>query len=241
MYELMSQVTECISAAVIDHHGLIIDYYGDGLAAMWNAPADQSDHPELACRAALQMLQSLSGVSSDWAGMIERDLQLGIGLHTGLTHVGNTGTRWRAKYGPRGRNVNLASRVESAAKRLGLPLLATESTARRLSNLFAVHRLCRARMPNFSRPVDLYDVRLATSDANLQTAWQRYDEALDQFEQGNLQKAIDLLATIDAGANDPPSRFLIDHVRGELTRQHRRRSTDKTTAMSRGVISLSTT
>ena len=44
-YELLSQVMECLTAAVIDHDGLIIDYYGDGLAAMWNAPADQSDHP----------------------------------------------------------------------------------------------------------------------------------------------------------------------------------------------------
>ena len=58
-YELLSQVMECLTAAVIDHDGLIIDYYGDGLAAMWNAPADQSDHPELACRAALRMLQAL--------------------------------------------------------------------------------------------------------------------------------------------------------------------------------------
>src|SRR6185503_12161511 len=62
-YELLSQVTECLTAAVIDHDGLIIDYYGDGLAAMWNAPADQSEHPELACRAALRMLQTLPAIS----------------------------------------------------------------------------------------------------------------------------------------------------------------------------------
>ncbi len=160
-YELMSHVMECLSAAVIDHDGLIIDYYGDGLAAMWNAPADQSDHAELACRTALRMLKTLPDISADWADIIQRELQLGIGIHTGEAHVGNTGSRRRAKYGPRGTNVNLTSRVEAATKQVAVPLLATEATARQLSNRFAVHRVCRARMPGFDRPIDLYSVCLA--------------------------------------------------------------------------------
>jgi len=153
-YELMSQVTECLTAAVIEHDGLIIDYYGDGLAAMWNAPADQSDHAELACRAALRMLQSLPEISADWAHVIETELQLGIGVHTGMAHVGNTGSRHRTKYGPRGTNVNLTSRIEAATKQLGIPLLVTKATASRLSNCIVVHRVCRAQMPGFDEPID---------------------------------------------------------------------------------------
>lgn len=237
-YELLSQVMECLSAAVIDHDGLIIDYFGDGLAAMWNAPADQSDHAELACRAALQMLQTLPEISSDWDDMIQRELRPGIGIHTGVAHVGNTGSRKRAKYGPRGTNVNLTSRVEAATKQLALPLLVTEPTASRLSNRFAAHRVCRARVPGFDQPVDLYSLFSARADQRLSAAWQSYDEALRCFEQGRLTEAADNLATIDASIGEIPSRFLSDHVQRELARQHRRRSTDPMTNGSHGVITL---
>ena len=32
---------------------MVVDYYGDGLEAMWNAPTDQPDQAVLACKAAL--------------------------------------------------------------------------------------------------------------------------------------------------------------------------------------------
>lgn len=237
-YELLSQVMECLTAAVIDHDGLIIDYYGDGLAAMWNAPADQSEHPELACRAALRMLQTLPEISRDWADMIHRKLQLGIGIHTGVAHVGNTGTRRRVKYGPRGTNVHLTSRIEAATKQLNLPLLTTGATAQRLSNRFAVHRVCRARMPGFDGPIDLFSICSAPSDAHLSSAWQAYYEALRCFEQGRLQEAVDQLATIEPGITEIPSHFLAECLNRELARQKCRRSTDKGSDTSRGVVTL---
>jgi adenylate cyclase len=239
-YELLSQVMECLTAAVIDHDGLIIDYYGDGLAAMWNAPADQCEHPELACRAALRMLQTLPAIFSDWAEILHRELQLGIGIHTGIAHVGNTGTRRRMKYGPRGTAVNLTSRVEAATKQFDLPLLITDAAAKQLSNRFATHRVCSARMPGLDRPVELYTVCPSSTDERSSIAWHAYHEALQNFEQGRLQGAADKLATIDPAVSEIPSRFLTEHVTRELARQQRRRSTDKGNETSRGVITLST-
>jgi adenylate cyclase len=238
-YELLSQVMECLTAAVIEHDGLVIDYYGDGLAAMWNAPADQSEHAELACRAALRMLQTLPSISGDWIDVLHRELQIGIGIHTGTAHVGNTGTRRRSKYGPRGTTVNLTSRVEAATKQLDVPLLATSTAAKRLSNRFATHRVCRARMPGLDRPVDLYTVCPATSDEQTSTTWRAYHEALGSFEQGRLQDAADQLVKIQSRFRDIPGRFLAEHVNRELARQNRRRSTDRGSDTSRGVITFS--
>ena len=110
----------CLTAAVLDHDGLIIDYYGDGLAAMWNAPADQPEHPELACRAALAMIEALPAVGEKWAKVLPDELRIGVGVHTGVAQVGNAGSSRRAKYGPRGANVNLASRIEGATKAVGV-------------------------------------------------------------------------------------------------------------------------
>jgi adenylate cyclase len=237
-YELLSQVTECLTAAVIEYDGVIVDYYGDGLAAMWNAPADQSDHTELACRAAMRMLQSLPGISADWAQLIGRQLQLGIGVHTGLAHVGNTGSQHQKKYGPRGKNVNLTSRIEAATKQLGVPLVVTKPVASRLSSQFAVHRVCRAKIRGFERPLDLYTLTPPTSDAIATIAWPKYSAALKDFEQGRIQAAADALASVDVEFREVPTRFLSEHVQRELARKHQRRSTDTTAKAPNGIITL---
>jgi adenylate cyclase len=235
--ELLGHVMDCLADAVLQHRGHIVDYFGDGLMAMWNAPIDQPDHADLGCRAALEMLENLPAVSADWAGAIQADLRLGIGLHTGDVQVGNAGSTRQTKYGPRGPNVHLASRVEAATKALRQPLLATTATVERLADEFAVNRVCRAQMPGLRQPTDLYAVHRATSDAHLAAAWQLYDEALRHFERGQVQEAADALESIDARINDVPWRFLCGEVQRELGRQQRRRSTDRP-ANTRGVVTI---
>jgi adenylate cyclase len=109
---------DCLTDAVQNHNGYIVDYYGDGLVAMWNALSIQEEHPDLACRAALQMLETLPAVGDDWIGVIQTGLRLGIGVHTGMVQLGNAGSTRQRKYGPRGPNVHVASRAEAATKEL---------------------------------------------------------------------------------------------------------------------------
>jgi adenylate cyclase len=135
VYELLGHVMDCLTNEIIAQDGSVIDYFGDGLAAMWNAPVDQADHAERACRAGRGMIESLPEVAADWQGMLEGGhLRLGIGLHTGIVQVGNSGSRRVKKYGPRGATVHLASRVEAATKAIGLPLVLTGATVTRLPN-----------------------------------------------------------------------------------------------------------
>jgi adenylate cyclase len=237
--ELLGQVLDCLSAAVMDHDGLVIDYYGDGLAAMWNAPADQGDHAELACRAALRMLERLPDIATDWADMLQQDLRLAIGIHTGIAQVGNAGSSRRAKYGPRGPNVHVASRAENAAKELDVPLVVTQSVAERLSNRFAIHRMCRAHLRGVEQPIELFSVSSAAIESVAQAAWKDYAAALSLFERGQFTEAVDTLRAIDPRSlNTAPVQFLADHIQRELDRQRRRRSTDKNCMGESGVITL---
>jgi adenylate cyclase len=237
--ELQAHVLDCLTDAVVEQGGYVVDYYGDGLVAMWNAPAEQLQHADLACSAAMRMLESLPSITADWMGLIESELRLGIGVHTGLMQIGNAGSSRKAKSGPRGANVNLASRVEAATKELGVPFVATQPTVEQLSNRFAAHRICRAQMPGLPQPVDLYAVSSSQRDAQLSQAWQLYDEALRQFEQGQFSEAADTLSTIETKIAEVPSQFLVERVQSELGRQQRRRSTDTPAAYPGGVIPLS--
>lgn len=130
LQDVMERLTECI----LREDGVVVDYAGDGILAMWNAPVTQPDHAGRACRAGQAMLEVLPELNERWSATAQTALSLGIGINTGNALVGNTGSKTRLKYGPHGFAVNLASRVQSATKQLGEPLLLTEAVCAALGS-----------------------------------------------------------------------------------------------------------
>jgi adenylate cyclase len=236
--ELLGHVMDCLSEAVAQNSGFIVDYYGDGLVAMWNAPSTQPAHADLACHSALRMLSALPAVSDEWMSVTRTELRLGIGVHTGSVQVGNAGSSQKAKYGPRGPNVNLASRVEAATKDLGLPLLATQATVDQLSAKFMSHRVCRARMPGLQQPVNLYAVSGKECSEPSLNAWRVYEESLALFEGGELEAAAAMLSATDEQMGGIPREFLMNRIQTEIGRHRRRRATDTPAAHADGVVTL---
>ena len=224
---VLGDILESLTSAVLDHGGGIIDYYGDGLAAMWNAPTNQADHAELACRAGVEMLASLPALEARWSSLLRQPLGLGVGVHTGIARVGNSGSSQKWKYGPRGTNVHLASRVESATKELGVPLVATEATASQLSARFICPRLCCVRLPGISEPIELYGVWSVDAEPSDMAT---YEHALIEFEAGQLNEAAAILATIDATTTELPVAFLRSSIEQAQSQRKGRRRTDQAIA-----------
>ena len=73
--------------------------------------------------------------------------------------VGNAGSQRVREIRPSRRDVHLASRVEAATKRIGLPFVFTAVTVAQLSDRFASYRVCRAELPGIEKPVDLFAIR----------------------------------------------------------------------------------
>ena len=227
-YELLNEVMDRLTEAVMEQAGVLIDYYGDGLAAMWNAPVSQANHPELACRAGLAMLEAMPSVSTRWQHLLPAPLRLGVGIHTGNALVGNIGSTQRIKYGPRGATVNLASRVESATKILGLPLVVTQAVSDRLHESLGRWRICRATLPGVEEEVDLFGLRPRedkVDDLSWATAAERYGEALAYYESGKLAEAAALLQE-DCERKNFPARFLARQIEEDLHRRLGRRVSD---------------
>jgi adenylate cyclase len=200
---LVGDVMERLTARIVEHAGVVVDYVGDGLLAMWNAPAAQPDHATLACHAALAMLEELPLLNESWQETLGGPLGLGLGLNTGVARVGNIGSRRRFKYGPLGHTVNLASRIEGLTKHLGVAALVSGSTYKELGEAFATRRLCRARVSGIATPVDVYELHSA---APLDPQWtarrQGYEAALAQFESRHWADACRTLYPILAAQPD---------------------------------------
>lgn len=226
-YRLLSEVMEALTEVVIAHHGIVVDYYGDGMLALWNAPLDQHDHADLVCGAALAMLDCLPALSRDWQELLGGALQLGIGVHTGPVLVGNAGTQSRLKFGPRGNNVNVASRVQAATRQLETSLLITSATQRRLSSKFFTSRACTARLPGLEQPIELFTVFPACEAGAVKSRLDQYAHALRHFEDGDLIMAEVLLSELVAAGPVTPARFLAQQAATQRSAESGRRASDR--------------
>ncbi|MCY2988902.1 MAG: adenylate/guanylate cyclase domain-containing protein [Planctomycetota bacterium] len=196
---MVRDMMERLSERIVEHGGVIVDYAGDGILAMWNAPAKQPDHVARACRAALAMLGEIPGLNERWVAEGAGQLTLGIGINTGSAQVGNTGSSRKFKYGPHGHTVNLASRVQDATKKFGLPALITESVRQPLPPEFQTRRLGRVCMPGVDQPVTLYELYGDAAPEAWQAQRDVYERALDLYEAGHWAAACRTLMPLLSG------------------------------------------
>jgi len=203
-FKLLTDVMERLTNCIIERAGVIIDYYGDGLAAMWNAPIDQPDHPAMACQAARDIVAALPALNDNWSEELGMRLQVGIGINSGPAQVGNAGSWRRRKYGPRGHTVNLASRVEGATKKFGVPILITNSTRELLPDSFATRRLCQVRVVNMAGAVTVYELCSGQADSQWLTRRKIYEQALGCYESRRWEEACRLLDSLSGHPDDEP-------------------------------------
>jgi len=213
-------VMEVLSECVLDHQGVLVDYIGDELVAMWGAPTEQPDHAHLAVSAALAMSERMPLLSRKWQNELGFPTHVGIGINSGKAHVGNTGTARRRKYGPLGNTVNLASRVQGASKYLQSNLLVTGASFQQIeSGEFGSRRLCTVKVNNIELPVDLFEiVPLDTPD--WEDLCSSYEQALNAFELQDFRLAASMLGNLLLRyPNDGPSLLLMSRTVNELIRQ----------------------
>jgi adenylate cyclase len=210
---MLGDMMDRLTARIHEQGGVIVDYAGDGILAMWNAPIKQPDHAARACRAALAMLGELPGLNARWSDNVAAALALGIGINTGEALVGNTGSQRKFKYGPHGHTVNLASRVENATKQLRLPLLITAATREQLPDTFLTRRLGQVVLPGVRRPVVTYEVYAEHASPEWIRLRDAYEAALSLFESGQWARACQaltpLLDTGEGAAYDWPTLKLM--------------------------------
>ncbi len=213
-YNLLSDILDRLTNQVMDQGGVVIDYYGDGLAAMWNAPTDVQQHADRAVQAALAMANELPAINSQWAERLGGIIRLGVGIHTGHAQVGNSGSRRRLKYGPRGHAVNLTSRVEAATKVFGISCLVTAATRQQLKGQFPLRRVCKARLTGMTEANDLFELSPHSNQPTWPLIRSRYEAALALYEANQIaqcrQACQDMLE--EFGEADGPTKWLLSRA-----------------------------
>ena len=119
----LSEMTETI----LEHHGTVDKFIGDGIMAFWGAPIADERQSERAVQAAIDMQKKMDSTSAEIAAETGAVLKMRIGINRGPCIVGNMGGSGRFDYTVMGDTINLASRLEGVNKVYGTPILASET------------------------------------------------------------------------------------------------------------------
>jgi class 3 adenylate cyclase len=109
---MLNRYFEHATAAILNEGGTVVQFVGDALMALFNAPARQEDHPVRAARAALAMQAAVETTAASSPGWP----RFRVGINTGPALVGNIGSTALRSFNAMGDAVNVAARLEAVAQ-----------------------------------------------------------------------------------------------------------------------------
>jgi adenylate cyclase len=165
LFELLSEYYARMTERIFAHEGMLKEYVGDELMAIFGAPIEHAGHARQACAAALEMAAHRRALSEEWAESGRPALVARTGVNSGPMLVGNLGSVYRLSYGVLGDNVNLASRLEGLNKQYGTQILIGENTAALVGDAFVLREVDMVRVVGKRRPTRIYELLAATGTA----------------------------------------------------------------------------
>ena len=194
--------------AIHQEDGVIDKFLGDGLMALFNAPAPLALHARAACRTAIEAQQQLLQ-----RGGHEWSLRVRIGIHTSEALVGNVGTAERFSYTAIGDGVNLCSRLEGLNKIYGTRIIASSDTMNAAGSTdFAWRKLDRVAVVGRTEPLEIYELLGLKKDVPSEVIKiaENYMQALDHYFLREFEGALSLLTEI--AESDSPSSVLLKRI-----------------------------
>jgi len=211
--EIVELMNECFTEItnVIQRHGGTVDkFIGDAVMAFWNAPLPQPDHAARACRATQDLLAALVRLNVGWAARGLPAISMRVGLASGPAVAGNVGSSTKFNYTVMGDTVNLASRLEGAAKVFGTLSLVAGSTVEAAGATVPCRELDWLQVKGRSEPVPVFEIMPGDSTARRLEAWERYAAGLAAYRARRFEQAREhFAAALKADLDDGPSREML--------------------------------
>jgi len=177
-----------LEPVIIENHGFIDKYIGDGIMALFGGSADD------AVKAGIAMLQYLANYNQNRLKSGYVPIQIGIGINTGSLMLGTVGGENRMAGTVISDDVNLAARLEGLTKYYGVSLLISQQTLGCLQNPtdYCIRFIERTTVKGKSKPVAVFEVfdgdELEIKEAKLATK-SVFEEGLFLYHQQVFRKA----------------------------------------------------
>ena len=207
--------------AVRRYEGYVVQSTGDGIFALFGAPAAYEDHPQRALHAAMQMQQELREYGQRRTAQGAHALEARIGINTGEVVVRSFETGGKVEYTPIGHTANLASRLQTVAPAGSIAV--SEYTSKLVEGYFEMRALGPMQVKGISEPINIYQVtglgpqrthfqrstrRGLTKFVGRERELEQLQRALEQAKDGHGQ-----IVTVMAEAGTGKSRLVYEFKR----------------------------
>ena len=153
---IMNQYFTQMTEAIKENRGLVLQYVGDEIEAVFGAPVSYEDHMDMAVKAALEMRRRLIELNKNFEKQGVNPLQHGIGIHTGAVLAGNIGSKDRISYALVGDTVNLASRIQGLTREFSCDIIFSQTTNSLLTGNFIAEQLSAVNVKGKKEKVLIY-------------------------------------------------------------------------------------
>jgi predicted ATPase/class 3 adenylate cyclase len=164
---IMNAALRRLADPVYANGGQVANYMGDGFMALFGAPVARENDPEMGVRAGLRILAEAQVYAQEMEAQWHiPDFNVRVGISTGLVIIsGDT----EAENTLTGSTVNLAARLESAAK--PGTLLISDHTHQHVRDLFDLQLLEPIHVKGFANPVQVYQVHRTKPRTFSMSSW----------------------------------------------------------------------
>lgn len=198
------------------NNGFVNQYLGDAIMAIF--PASPKD----ALQCAIGMHAQLREYNKKRFANGRKEIQIGVGLHTGALIMGIIGDQNRMDAATISDTVNTASRIESLTKYYGTSILLSQDCLEKMDDNRGSHfrGLGEVRVKGKKEPVGIfecYDGDTPDLAAHKEKTKSDFEKGLEQFFQREFAEAAAIFRKIlKANTNDLPARLFMNKSRAYL-------------------------
>jgi len=145
-----------MTPSIQKYNGVINEFLGDAILAIFGAPVATNDHAQQALACAIEMQNGMVEVNKRNRDLGLPAIEMGIALNTGEVVVGNIGSERRQKYGVVGHHVNRTARSESFT--VGNQVMVSEYTIASLDAEATVAQSLEVEAKGIKDPVKIFEV-----------------------------------------------------------------------------------
>jgi adenylate cyclase len=153
---ILNRYFEAVGGAISDVGGIVNQFTGDGVMALFGVDVGSEEGSRQAVRAAAAMVARLRELSLTLAADLTSPLRLGVGIHTGPTVVGRMGYATTTYLTAVGDTVHVAARLEALTKEYGAELVLSEEVAMRAGLDLSDHARHELTVRNREAPLAIF-------------------------------------------------------------------------------------
>ncbi len=157
MIDMLNEYFELMVETIFKYEGTLDKFMGDGIMALWGAPAHNPDDAIRTVQSSLEQMERLGQFNRLRVERNQMPLAIGIGIHTGPLVAGYVGSSKALSYTVIGDTANTSARLCGIA--LAGQIIVSETTLNKLGNRFEVEELPPANLKGKEKPLRIYNVK----------------------------------------------------------------------------------